>query len=121
MRENGNIYLKSLVAGLVVCLLLMLLFSIIMSLTPITEKWIAYYSLAIIAVACLVSGMTAGYYKKRRGILNGIINAVILMFVLFWIYYFAVEDIAITSMVNLKHLVCIICGAIGGMVGVNSK
>lgn len=121
IREYRNIYIKSLVAGLVVCLLLMLLFSIIMSLTPITEKWIEYYSLGIIAIACLVSGITAGYYKKKRGIINGIIHAIVLIFVLFWVYYFAVENISITNMVNLRHLVCLIFGAIGGMIGVNAK
>lgn len=121
LKEHGSIYIKSLIAGLAVCLLLMLLFSIIMRVTPITEKWISYYSLGIVAFACMFSGMTAGYYKKKLGILNGMIHAVILMIVLFVIYFFAVDSIPFSNMVNWKHLICLGSGAIGGMLGVNAK
>jgi len=120
-KEHIGVYIKSLIAGLVVCLLCMLLFSIIMRFTPISEKWIAYYSLGIVAFSCLFSGVIAGYYKKRRGLLNGIIHSIILMVVLYIIYYFAVERISIMSMVHYKHLISLICGGIGGMLGVNAR
>ena len=121
LKEHVGVYIKSLIAGLAICLLLMLLFSMIMRFTPISEKWIQYYSLGIVAFSCLFSGMTAGYYKKRMGILNGVIHSIILMLVLYLIYFFAVENIALSNMVNLKHLFSLVCGGIGGMIGVNTK
>ncbi len=121
LKEHVGVYIKSLIAGLVVCLLCMLLFSIIMRYTPISEKWIQYYSLGIVAFACFFSGVTAGYYKRRMGLLNGMIHSVILMLVLYILYFFAVENISIMSMIHYKHLISLVCGGVGGMFGVNAK
>ncbi len=93
----------------------------IMRFTLVSEKWVEYYSLGIVAFACLFSGITAGYYKKRMGILNGVIHSIILMLALYVIYFFAVESISLSTMINLKHLFSLVCGGIGGMIGVNTK
>ncbi len=86
-----------------------------------TEKWIGYYSLGIVAFSCMFTGITAGYYKRKMGLLNGLIHSIVLLFVLFVIYYFAVENIAFKNMLHIRHLICLACGALGGMIGVNAK
>lgn len=121
IKDRGSIYIKSLIAGLAVCLVLMFLLSLVMRFTPITEKWLQYYSLGIVAFSCMFSGITAGYYKRKMGLLNGLIHSIVLMLVLFTIYYFAVESIGLKDMIHIRHLFCLVCGAIGGMIGVNAK
>lgn len=92
-----------------------------MRFTPISEKWIQYYSFAIMIFSCICSGMVAGYYQKKQGILNGVMNALILLIVLFLIYFFAIEKITLWEMFRLKHILCLLGGAVGGMIGVNSN
>ncbi|MCG8485554.1 MAG: TIGR04086 family membrane protein [Clostridia bacterium] len=121
LKNRVSIYIKSLIAGLAVCLILMFLLSLIMRFTPMTEKWIGYYSLGIVAFSCMFTGITAGYYKRKMGLLNGLIHSIVLLFVLFVIYYFAVENIAFKNMLHIRHLICLACGALGGMIGVNAK
>lgn len=120
-KNRASIYIKSLIAGLAVCLILMFILSLIMRFTPITEKWIQHYSLGIVAFACMFTGITAGYYKQKMGMLNGLIHSIVLILVLFVIYFFAVESMSLKDMVHIRHLFCLACGAVGGMIGVNAK
>lgn len=121
IRSRASVYIKSLIAGLAVCLILMFLLSLVMRFTPMTEKWIKYYSIGIVAFSCMCTGMTAGYYKRKMGLLNGLLHSIVLILVIFMIYYFAVENIQFREMIHMSHLFCLGCGALGGMIGVNAK
>lgn len=123
-QGTGMFYLRGILLsvglGVLLCFVLMLLFSIVMSFNNVPQS--LYFPMTILA-SC-VGGFAAGYSAARcfmeRGLLWGLLCGGIL-FVLLVISDAVVshEGLGLISFVKLAMI--LIVSAIGGLIGVNRK
>lgn len=112
---------KAFLFTLVIFCALVLLIGVLLRFTPLPERFTSAYMLTALSVACLFLGLSAGNAMKRRGYLYGALFSVIfLLCVISGAMYLAGSPMRL-EMTQLKYGVCILCGAAGGMVGVNVR
>ncbi len=113
--------LKGLLYAFILFILLTLIVSVVIKLTPAPEGWAVYYMVGVLSLSCLFLGVYAGNYIKKKGFLYGALYSVIFLLILAAIYMLAFSTGIETGMGLLKYVIPILFGSVGGMVGVNLK
>ena len=123
METNKSIksIAKSIVIALLLTLILLFIFSLIITYTNIQEQVIAPVIIVITAISILIGSSIAGIKIKKNGLLNGVIVGIGYILILYLIssmlnWHF---ELNINSIIMIA--VAIIFGLIGGMIGVNIK
>ncbi len=113
--------LKGLLYAFILFVLLTLLVSVIVKLTPAPEGWALYYMVGVLSVSCLFLGVYIGNYIKRKGFVYGALYSVIFLLILLAFYMLAFSTELDMGMGMLKFLIPVLTGSVGGMIGVNLK
>ena len=106
--------------GAVVCLLLLLLMAAVIAAVDVPKAAITPLAVVASAVGAFVGGIVAAKIAKEKGLLFGAACGLIL-FVLVLVAGFAVLEEVRGSFAVAKLFILIGCGAIGGILGVNSR
>ena len=106
--------------GAVVCLLLLLLMAAVIAAVDVPKAAITPLAVVASAVGAFVGGIVAAKIAKEKGLLFGAACGLIL-FVLVLVAGFAVLKEVRGSFAVAKLFILIGCGAIGGILGVNSR
>lgn len=101
-------------------LLCILVFAFIISKIDVNDSIVTVLSCVALCVGAYVGGYFAAKKRRKNGLLMGVICALFMFFVILMISMFFIRTIAGFSP-SLKLLLTIVCGAVGGIVGVNSK
>ncbi len=115
----ANILFSS-IGGFAVILLCILVFAFIISKIDVNDSIVTVLSCVALCVGAYVGGYFAAKKRRKNGLLMGVICALFMFFVILMISMFFIRTIAGFSP-SLKLLLTIVCGAVGGIVGVNSK
>lgn len=100
---------------------LVLFIGVLLRVTDLPERFTAIYMLVALSCSCLVLGLFAGYAMKKKGYLYGaLFSAIFLLCVISGAMFLAGSSLRL-EMAQLKYGLCILCGAAGGMVGVNIR
>lgn len=113
--------LKGLLYAFILFILLTLLISVIVKLTPAPEGWALYYMVVVLSVSCLFLGVYIGNYIKKKGFVYGALYSVIFLLILLAFYMLAFSTEVDMGIGMLKFLIPVLAGSIGGMIGVNLK
>lgn len=106
--------------GLAIMMLLMIIFSVIVTRTGIIYQLMVILAEISLCTGCFISGFCYALFKRKKGLFNGVINSIRIYAVIFIIGLIAMDSISIT-LIPLRFTGAVLSGAIGGIYGVNSK
>lgn len=110
---------KAFLFTLVFFCVLVLLMGVLLRFTGLSERFTSVCMLGALSLSCLFLGLSAGRVMKRRGYLYGALFSVIFLLCIISGAMFLSGTPLRLEITQLKYGACIVCGAIGGMVGVN--
>ncbi len=113
--------LKGFLYAFILFILMTLLISVIVKLTPAPEGWSLYYMVGVLCISCLFLGVYFGNHIKKKGILYGALYSIIFLLILSSFYMLAFSTGMEPGFGLLKYLIPILFGSFGGMVGVNLR
>lgn len=98
---------------------LLIISAIIFTYTKLPESLIKVSVSSITLFGALSSGFLISKKAGSKGILTGAFSGIIYLFILFLIRSFSTNSFAINLNFMLTLILSIICGSIGGIIGVN--
>lgn len=122
-RENRQFMhiFKGVVISLIASILLLIIFAILLTYTDIKENIINPVIIVITSISILMGSSIANIKIRKNGLLNGALIGLIYMAIIYlissilnWKFGLNVESLVFI-------LVGIICGILGGVIGVNKK
>lgn len=111
----GGNKIKAVITGLMViaiCMILLsLLISLIVYLTPAKDLILDKLAILINGISVLLGGLAAGLSAGEKGLVLGLTTAILAILLLFLINGWS-------ELTGLKVAVCLMAGSIGGVIGV---
>ena len=115
-------FFPAIVFGLLTIFSLAVVFSLLaattLAMTELTEDSIGTITKVVAFITILIGGITAGAKSKAKGLLVGAITTMIFTIIAFTAQFLG-YDHTFTIEQYLYHGGYILCGAFGGMIGVN--
>ena len=106
--------------GILIILLIILLFSYIPTVIDVPEPVVSVITAAALCIGAYSAGYICARRNKKNGLLMGIICGGIIFLVLFTVsIIFAGSTEGLSG--GAKLFMVLLCGAVGGIIGVNGK
>lgn len=123
MEETKNIkyILKGVIISIIATLILLLIFSILLTYTNISEKLINPFIIVITAISILIGSSIGNTKMKKNGLLNGAIIGGVYLTLIYIISSIINHNFILTVQSVIIIISGIICGMLGGIIGVNKK
>ncbi len=106
--------------GIVVILICLLIFSLFMTKFDAPEPMVSVMSSLALCVGSYVGGYIAAKRKRQNGMIIGILTGIFIYCIIFFAGVIFAKN-SITFSFLSKLIMTLICAAIGGVFGVNSK
>ena len=120
--KNGVIQLlKGIVASITITLVLLFIFSILLTYTQIRESTIPTVTIIITAISIFIGSSISTIKLNKNGLLNGGAIGFIYVFVLYIISSIVQTGFSLNMYSIAMMIASIIAGMIGGIMGVNIK
>lgn len=113
--------LKGFLYAIILFILLTLLISVAVKLTPAPEGWSLYYMIGVLCITCLFLGTYMGNSIKKKGFVYGALYSIIFLLVLSAFYMLAFSTGIEMDAGLIKYLIPVLFGSVGGMIGVNVR
>jgi hypothetical protein len=124
LNENGGDFkrvIKGSIISIAITIILLIVFSVILTYTSVSEKVIPTVTIIITVISILFGSIFCMSNIKKNGIINGIFIGLIYIGVIYLLSSIIKHNFAL----NIKSVIMIICsilsGAIGRIIGVNRK
>ena len=118
-RQDFKIHLISAGAGALSGGLTLPLFSLLIWFLQLPVTLNDTFALLAFSFGCLIAGITAGRLRRQGGFISGVKSALLLLFLL------AAVTLAMGNLTGEFFLgrltAAVICGAVGGVIGVNRR
>ncbi|WP_130863680.1 TIGR04086 family membrane protein [Bacilliculturomica massiliensis] len=88
---------------------------------PLPEKGMPYYVLGALTASCFLLGLMAGAALKKRGLIYGAGYAAVFVLAVILILFAVLGAQNPIALLNIRYLLCLVFGGIGGILGVNQK
>ena len=123
MEETKNIkyIIKGVIISIIATLILLLIFSILLTYTNISEKLINPFIIVITAISILIGSSIGNTKMKKNGLLNGEIIGGIYLTLIYIISSIINHNFILTVQSVIIIISGIICGMLGGIIGINKK
>lgn len=125
MKNNSIINILNILKGVVIAisltLVFLLIFAIILTYTNVKEDTISPVIIVITALSIIIGSSIANMKISKNGIFNGAIIAIIYMLIIYLISSLVSNQFEITGASLIMILTSVICGILGGIIGVNKK
>ncbi|MBR3163536.1 MAG: TIGR04086 family membrane protein [Clostridia bacterium] len=102
-------------------LVLLFIFSLILTYTNTSEELISPVIIVLTGISLLLGSSIGNSQLKKNGILNGSIIGCIYFLVMYLISSIIKMDFSVNVQMIIIVIVGIICGGLGGIIGVNKK
>lgn len=117
--EKIKLILKSLVLALIISLICLIIYAIVLSITPVSDNSMSIITQAITMISILASGVYCGRYIKEKGYLFGLIIGIAYILILIPISLLWGQTLSLDKYFFAKLLMASSVGIIGGIIGVN--
>ncbi len=117
--RNIKAYIISVIIGLVFSGLILLFFSLVTWLLQLPISYSEIFSALAFGAGCLASGIFIGWARRQNGLINGIRAAFLFQVPVFIISIFMSGLTG--ALLAERFIVAVICGSVGGVIGVNRK
>ena len=124
ISENGN-NIKRIIKGsifsIVITLIGLLVYSIILSYTSISESTMPATIIIITAVSILIGSTISTSNIKKNGIVNGVLVGIIYIAIIYLISSIVTGNFLLNTNSIIMVIASTLTGALGGIIGVNLK
>ena len=120
-KSNFNNIFKGIIISFILTLLLLFLFSIILTYTNIDENTIAPVIIIVTVISILIGSSISTTKIKKNGIVNGGIIGLIYILTIYIISSLTRTGFSLNVYSIIMIIFSIMAGMIGGIVGVNIK
>ena len=111
--------IKGLIVSVSVTLLALIILSLVITYTPLSEAFADIAVAVITYIADAAGSFSAARGTSGKGWLTGILSALVYIFMM-WLVSTLIQGNVHTDSSNILHiLISIVCGAFGGIVGIN--
>lgn len=124
ISENGNNIkriIKGSVFSIVITLIGLLVYSIILSYTSISESTMTATIIIITAVSILIGSTISTSNIKKNGIVNGVLVGIIYIAIIYLISSIVTGNFLLNTNSIIMVIASVLTGALGGIIGVNKK
>lgn len=121
INNNISTIMKGVVIAIVSSMVLLLIFSAILTYTTISESVLNPVIIIISAVSILLASQLATRKIKKNGIMNGGIIGGIYIILIYLLSSIVTGNFSLGINAIIMIIVSIIAGMLGGIVGVNTK
>ena len=113
--------LKGSIISIITTLILLIIFSAMLTYTNINENTIPTVIIICTALSILIGSQIATSKIKKNGILNGALVGIIYIAFLYIISSCITKNFSLNNYSIIMILVSILIGGVGGIIGVNRK
>ena len=113
--------LKESIISIITTLILLIIFSAMLTYTNINENTIPTVIIICTALSILIGSQIATSKIKKNGILNGALVGIIYIAFLYIISSCITKNFSLNNYSIIMMLVSILIGGVGGIIGVNRK
>lgn len=123
---NGGLFdiafiIKNTAVGFVLTMALLFIASVLSVVAVLPEAIVSLLVAAVTYISIGVCGFRAARHSGRSGLFSGAISGLIYVIVLYLIGGIALGEFGISYSSALTMLICILCGATGGIIGINTR
>lgn len=118
-KKNSIRIIKGSIFAIVLSLILLLIFAMLLAYTNISETTMVPVVITIAGISIFIGSTISTIRIKKNGLLNGSLVGLIYILLLYLCssICFAGFSLNINSIITI--CVCVLCGMIGGIIGVN--
>jgi len=123
-QNNSNYVIdvaKGTILGLILTILLIFIFTILLTYTKLPEEIIPLTNSIIMILGITSGAIFISRRVERRGWLSGGLIGAIYFLIILLISKLFIQDFSIDKYLLIKGLIAIFTGCIGGMIGINIK
>ena len=117
----GTRTLKAYISAAVLFGGLTLLMGALLRFTSLPDTGTSLYILVILCAACLFIGIYSGSISRQKGFLFGLIYSAGFLILVLFVAFAAIGFPPEVSILKPRFLLCLLCGSIGGIFGVNLR
>lgn len=110
----------SALSGFAIIIVCILAFAFIITKIDVTDKVVSVLSSAALCAGAYAGGFISAKKRRRNGLFMGVLCGLFMFFIILVVSTFFIQTISGFSP-SLKLILTLLFGAIGGIVGVNSK
>jgi len=120
LRRNIRPVLISVLAGAVVCVILLVLFAFVLSAQNIPQALVSPMATVAVSIGGLASGYICAKMMRENGLVYGLLCGGLLA-VLLLLGSFGIGDNGLGVPALFKIIFILLCGMLGGVLGVNTR
>lgn len=124
-RGNGTDNLKRIIKGSVFSILLtivlLFIFSILLTYTNINENITPIVLITITALSILIGSIMSSLHISKNGIVNGALVGIIYIAFIYLLSSIIIGNFSLNTYSLIMIIASILAGAIGGIIGINQK
>ncbi len=120
-RNNLIRILKGSATSIVITLILLLIYSALLTYTNINENTMPITIITITAVSILAGSLVSSLNIKKNGLTNGALVGLIYIVVIYLLSSIISQNFMLSIYSVIMIITSIIAGAVGGIIGVNKR
>ena len=125
MEEKISIKFLNIIKGVIISiiftLIFLFLFSVILTYTNVSEKFINPVIIVVTAISIFIGSSIGNLKMKKNGLLNGAFIGGIYLFTIYLLSGIINQDFSITVQSLIIIIAGMVCGMLGGIIGVNKN
>lgn len=121
VKNNFMRVFKGSAFAVAITLILLLIYSVMLTYTKINENTMPIFIIGITAISILVGSLISSMNIKKNGITNGALVGAIYIVVLYLISSIISKNFGLNMYSIIMGILSVIAGAVGGIIGVNIK
>lgn len=121
VTSNLTRIIKGSITAIILTLILLLVYSCLLTYTNINEKTMPVVIIIVTAISILVGSLIASSNIKKNGLTNGALVGLVYIVAIYLLSSIIGKNFALNIYSFVMIIASIIAGAIGGIIGVNRK
>lgn len=119
MRENILNIIKGVIISIIFTLLFLFIFAIILTYTSVSESFITPVIIIVTAISVFIGSSIGNLKMKKNGLLNGAAVGGIYLISVYVLSGIVNQNFSLNMQSIIIIIAGIICGMLGGIIGVN--
>lgn len=121
VTSNLTRIIKCSITALVLTLVLLLIYSCLLTYTNINEKTMPAVIIIVTAISILVGSLMASSNIKKNGLTNGALVGLVYIVAIYLLSSIIGKNFALNIYSFVMIIASVVAGAVGGIIGVNRK